>query len=477
MSQPNPARRLVLQAAAAPALAALPALPAAAQAPDPRRPLLIQGAHILSMDAQIGDLPRGDILIREGAIAGVAASIVPPDGAEVIAGAGRIALPGFVNGHIHLAQTLQRGLSTDHGFGAYFQTIVLRFSNRMTPEDVSAAVLAGALEQMALGTTTLVDWSRETMSPEHADAAAAAMLASGTRARLLYTVPLTPGEPLRERHAAHAGELARHLGLGRVQIGLCLPGPDFMPLDAALADLRRLRPLGLFTAYHTGAPIYANRKPRVIETLAREGLLDANTQIVHANDHAPDEYEIAARAGVKLNSTPEVELRMGHGHPAAFRAAAAGMAASLGTDIPSMVGGGMLPQARALMTAEQHRANQAGLARDGRVPAEPAAATRRVLELLTLEGARGVGLDAITGSLTPGKRADLLLVRSDAPATAPPLDAIGAVIWQASAGEIETVFVDGVAVKRGGRLTHPQAEAAFARAAERAAIMAERARG
>lgn len=473
MTEPTARRRVLRAAAAAPALAALPALPAAAQAPDPRRPLLIRGAHILSMDAGIGDLPRGDVLIQAGVIAGVAPSIAAPDGAEVIDGTGRIALPGFVNGHIHLAQTLQRGLSTDHTFGAYFQTIVLRFSNRMTPEDVQAAVLAGALEQMAVGTTTLVDWSRETMSPAHAEAAAGAMLASGLRARLLYTVPLTPDDAARARHVEHARELARHLGTGTVQIGLCLPGPDFAPLEAAFADLRRLRPLGLFTAYHTGAPIYANRKPRVIETLAREGLLDANTQIVHANDHAPDEYEIAARAGVKLNSTPEVELRMGHGHPAAFRARAAGMAVSLGTDIPSMVGGGMLPQARALMTAEQHRANQAGLARDGRVPAEPATTTRRALELLTIEGARGIGIDAVTGSLTPGKRADVLLIRADAPL----LDAVGTVIWQASAGEIETVFVDGIAVKRSGRLTHPQAEAAFARAAERAAAMVERARG
>jgi 5-methylthioadenosine/S-adenosylhomocysteine deaminase len=83
----------------------------------------------------------------------------------------------------------------------------------------------------------------------------------------------------------------------------------------------------------------------------------------------------------------------------------------------------------------------------------------------------------VTGSLTPGKRADVILVRADVPATAPLSDPYGAVVLQAGTGEIETVIVDGVIRKRDGRLTAANAGDVFARLQSRAAEMAEAARG
>jgi cytosine/adenosine deaminase-related metal-dependent hydrolase len=470
-------RAMLAAAAAAPFLAA--ASRAAAQAPvaapDPARPILVRGAQVLSMDGAIGDLPRGDILIRGGAIEAVAASIPAPDGAEVLDGAGRIAIPGFVNGHVHLAQVLQRGLSSNHSFGEYFQTIVLRFSNRMTPEDVAAADLVGALEAFHHGVTTLVDWSRETMSPAHLEAALGALEAAGIRARLLYTVPPSQDPAVLARHVEHAREVHGRLGEGRIRLGTCMLSVEQIPVEAGLAHMRRVRPLGLFTAIHTGGLIYPMRRPRVIEMLGREGLLDANLQLVHANAHEEDEYAIAARAGVKLSATPEVELRMGHGHPAAFRAQDAGMAASLGTDIPTMVGGSMLAQARIMLTAELHRNNTRELSAGWPAPAYTVT-PKRLMELLTIEGARGLGLERVTGSLSPGKRADLVLVAADSPATLPALDPYGAVLFHADAADIRTVVCDGRIVKRDGMLTHPGLAAAYARAAERAARMVETAR-
>lgn len=470
-------RGILATAAAAPFLAA--AAQAEAQTPpvlpDPARPLLIRGARILTMDSAIPDLARGDILVRDGTIAAVAAEIPPPEGAFVIEGANRIALPGFVNGHIHLAQVLQRGLSSHHSFGEYFQTIVLRYSNRMTPEDVAAADLVGALEALSHGVTTIVDWSRETMSPAHCEAAVEALLASGIRARLLYTVPPSTDQAVLARHVEHARELHARLGEGRVQIGTCMLSIEQLPIEVGLAHMRRVRPLGLFTSIHTGGLIYPMRRPRAIELLAREGLLDSHLQIVHANAHEDDEYALAARAGVMLNATPEVELRMGHGQPAAFRAQDAGMRTSLGTDIPTMVGGSMLVQARIALTAELHRNNTRELSAGRPAPAYTVS-PKRLLELLTIEGAKGVGLDRVTGSLTPGKRADILLVATDAPGTLPALDPYGTVLFHAEAADIRTVICDGRIVKHEGVLTHPQRAEAYARAAERAAAMVERAR-
>jgi cytosine/adenosine deaminase-related metal-dependent hydrolase len=261
-----------------------------------------------------------------------------------------------------------------------------------------------------------------------------------------------------------------------VSLWTCLQGPDFLPLEPALADMRRLAELGVPVAIHTGAAHYANRKPRLLAQLDAAGLLNERLQIVHANGHEEDEYRLAGERGVMLCSTPEVEMRMGHGQPAAFKAAAAGMRVSFGTDIPSMVGGGMLPQLRLAQAAELHRINLAAVAETRQVPTAPAISAKRMLELGTIEGARGLGLDRVTGSLTPGKRADVILVRADTPLTAPLSDPHGAVLLQAGAGDIETVLVDGVIRKRDGRLTDPNAGTVFARLQARAEEMAEAAR-
>jgi cytosine/adenosine deaminase-related metal-dependent hydrolase len=99
-----------------------------------------------------------------------------------------------------------------------------------------------------------------------------------------------------------------------------------------------------------------------------------------------------------------------------------------------------------------------------------------MLEFATVEGARSLGLGQVTGSLTPGKRADLLLVRTDTAATAPLSDAAGAVLLQAGTGDIETVIVDGRLRKHEGRLVDADAPALFARLQARAEAMAEAAR-
>ncbi|MGG5819780.1 amidohydrolase family protein [Falsiroseomonas sp. HW251] len=473
------ARRDLLAGSALAALATALPRQAAAQPAAPGRPILIRGAHVLSMDGAIGDLPRGDVLIEGGAIRAVAPGI-QAEGALVIDGTGRIAMPGFVNGHIHLAQTMQRGLSADHSFVTYFQQIVLRHSNRMTAADVRLADEAGALEQIAAGTTTLLDWSRETVSPEHADAAIEALDASGVRAILAYTTPPVPqggdAQAINGRMTAHARALLGGRLPARVALWTCLQGPDFVPLEPAIADMRRLAELGVPIAIHTGAFHYANRKPRLLAQLDAAGLLTDRLQIVHANNHEEDEYRLAAAKGVMMCSTPEVELRMGHGQPAAFKAAAAGMRVSFGTDIPSMVGGGMIPQLRVAHAAELFRANMAGVAANGQVPPAPAVTAKRMIELGTIEGAKGIGLDRVTGSLTPGKRADVILLRTDSPATAPLSDPYGLVLLQAGAGDIDTVIVDGVIRKQDGRLAAPNAAQVFARLQARAEEMAAAAR-
>ncbi|QCI64563.1 amidohydrolase family protein [Phreatobacter stygius] len=481
-------RALLAAAAAAAAAASMLAAPAGAQAPAPAPPppdirdrttILIRGATVISMDPAIGDLVRGDILIENGAIRAIGANVAAPADALIIDATGKIACPGFVNGHVHLPQALQRGLSADHSFGDYFRSIVLRYSNRMTPAEVALGVRIGGLHEMAVGTTTLVDWNREVISPEHADAAVEGHFASGARTVLCYTVPLRPRDGSTPNHARmlehakalRAGKLASDTG--RVRLGVCLPGPDFMPLDPALADLAMLRELDVLTAFHCGAPIYAARKKRVVATLAERGLLDRNTQLVHANDLDLDEYRIAADNGASLTSTPEAEMHMGHGFPAIGRARDAGLRFSLGTDIPSAFGGGMLSQMRVAYAADLALRNATSFRDTGKPPQVKPWSARAMLEILTIGAARSVNMDQVIGSLAPGKRADILLFNGGSTGLAPVLDPVGSIVLQATPADIDTVIVDGRVMKSGGRMTDPELPRIVDEVKVRAAAMVE----
>jgi 5-methylthioadenosine/S-adenosylhomocysteine deaminase len=445
-----------------------------------RRTILIRGATIVSMDGSAGDLAAGDILIQDGVIRGIGASLPAPADALVVDAGGRIACPGFVNGHIHLPQVLQRGLSADHSFTDYFRQIVLRYSNRMTAADVGLGVRAGGLEQLSVGTTTIVDWNREVVTPDHADAAVDGHMASGARVVFCYTVPLRPQDgstPNHQRMMEHAKALkVGKLASGRVSLGVCLPGPDFMPLEPALADLTMLRELDVLTAFHCGAPIYAARKKRTVATLAERGLLGPRTQLVHANDLEADEYRIAADRGASLSATPEAEMHMGHGFPAIGKARDAGLALTLGTDIPSAFGGSMLEQMRIAFAADLALRNAAAFRDTSKPPEVKPWTARAMLEMLTIGAAKALGLDSVTGSLTVGKRADILLIDGRSAGVAPVLNPVGAVTLQASAGDIETVIADGRIVKWQGRLTDPALPQIVEQVRTRAAAMVEAAR-
>jgi len=464
------------------AAAALPALGAAAPADlAARKDFVIRGGYVVSMDARLGDMPMADVLVVDGRIAAVGRHLEAPASAVVLDGTGMIVSPGFVNGHIHLAQTMQRGISTEHTFADYYSTLVLKYSNRMSPEDVRLAEYVGALEQMSLGTTTLMDWNREAMTPDHAEAAIDGLLESGVRAIFAYTIaartPQGSDAPLR-RMVEHARSLRvgrLSSDAGRVALGACLPGPDFMPLEPAFADMRMLRELNVLTSFHCGAPIYAQRKKRLVATLAQQGLLDGKLQLVHANELDGDEFRMAADHGACMVCTPEAELHCGHGHPAIWKAARAKLPVSLGTDIPSAFGGGMMTQMRVALAAEIARLNAESFAATGKAPATKAVSARDMLELATIAGAQALGLGDLTGSITPGKRADLLLIRSDSVATAPMLDPVGTLVLQGTPADIDTVIVDGRVVKAAGRLTDARAGLAARQLRQRALQMVQRA--
>src|SRR5687768_787805 len=148
--------------------------------------ILLRGGQVITMDPAIGDLATGDVLIEDGKIAAVEPSIDADVDAEIIDAAGRIVIPGFVDTHRHTWETAIRGVAPNATLDDYFVDILDTFAPLYRPEDVYSSNLAGSLECLNAGITTLVDWSHINNTPDHPDAAIRGLREAGLRAVYAY---------------------------------------------------------------------------------------------------------------------------------------------------------------------------------------------------------------------------------------------------------------------------------------------------
>jgi 5-methylthioadenosine/S-adenosylhomocysteine deaminase len=412
---------------------------------------LIRGASVLTMDEHLGDLESGDVLIDGGIIVAVGRDL-PADGAEIIDGSGMIAMPGLVDTHNHLWQTPVRGLGSDCWGGEYFATIH-PVSQYVTPEDLFTATRAGSVELMAHGVTTVFDFCHSIHSPEHADASLDAFDDTGIRAIYGYSMRDRPEletrtlrsteDRMRDAARVHGSRMGDS---SRVRLSVAMNNIDHVPATQNEAEVRFGRELGVQLTVHS---ILAGN----ITTLASLDLLGPDIQWVHATGASDAEVAMLAAEGGSLSVTPESEAMVMGQWPITSRALRAGIPVGLGIDLPSAFSGSIANQVRAAVTidrllhAHERRVQGHGPARDG--VAQPLSA-RRALELATSEAAASVGLGDVTGSLTPGKAADVVLLKIP-PFMRPGADLATHVAIQTSRGDVHTVFVDGVVRVRDGQ--------------------------
>ena len=421
--------------------------------------ILVTGAIVLTMDPTIGDFAAGDVLIEGDRIARVAASIAPPEGATVIDGRGKIVVPGFVNCHMHTWQTGLRGLTSNWTLFEYFRWVHAGLATVYRPEDIYVATLAGALGQINAGATTLGDWCHNNPTPAHTDAAVAALLESGIRAVFLHGSPKpdpAPGAPHFSEMPHPRGEIERLRGgalsdpHGRVTLGMAILGPHYSTLDVALADFRLAREHGLVVSMHQGGG--EPRAPGGWEALEGEGLMGPGVNVVHGNSLTDEQIVRFVRAGVTFTVTPENEMTQGHGWPITGRVLRAGGRPSFGVDIESLVSTDMFTVARMALGCQRALDNAGEREANGGIPETSTVTTRQALDWITMEGARAVGLEETVGSLTPGTRADVVVLDATDWNMCPVHDPYSTVVMQANVGNVEDVIVGGVFRKRGGRL-------------------------
>ena len=407
--------------------------------------ILIKGGQLLTQDDRFGEM-RGDILIIDGMIEKVAPAITAEPGVEVIDAAGFAVLPGFVDTHRHTWQTALRGMAAGDSLEGYQKKIQGKFGALFSPDDVYAGNLLVAAGQS--GITTMCDESHVQNSPAHTDAAVKALRDSGIRCVFDYGWPSVDAtswmQNSRKTHPTYVRELQQDPAWRQhplVTLQMMLRGPLMCPIDVVEQDLAFARGLGLRSVMHViGGSIQA---------LVDAGLMGPDLMFIHACDSSDAELRAVAAHGAFLSSSPNLELNMlGLGAPPIRRFLAAGVRPSLSIDVETSVSGDMFSVMRAaLMSQTAEELYQPG-AND-----LPTFSPRDVIAFATIEGAKACGMADKIGSITEGKRGDLILIDLRDVNLAPADDEYfpDVILAAAHPGNVDTVLIDGVAVRRDNR--------------------------
>jgi 5-methylthioadenosine/S-adenosylhomocysteine deaminase len=447
---------------------------------------LVRGGQILSMDKTIGDLPRGDVLIEDDHIVAVEPNVSVD--ANVIDATGCVVIPGFVDTHRHTWEAAIRGSAPNATLDDYFVEILDTFAPLYKPEDVYASNLAGSLECLNAGITTLVDWSHINNTPEHPDAAIQALKETGIRAQYAYGSANTSlADYWFESKLAIPGDDVRRIrdtyfasDDGRLTMALATRGPGFCQEEVVRSEWGLARELGIPITVHVAMGRLAGRFG-MVKQLSDLGLLGPDTTYIHCCYFSDEEWQLVADSGGTISIAPQIEAQMGHGWPPVMKAIEYGLRPSLSIDVVTTAPGDMFTQIRSAFGTERARVNALAWQANEPVP-DTMLTARQMLELATINGAHVAGLEDRTGSLTPGKKADLVLIDTGPLNVAPVIDPVAAVTLCADVSNVDTVIVDGVVRKRGGKLladadaarvlVESASERLVARAAERKAAAA-----
>jgi 5-methylthioadenosine/S-adenosylhomocysteine deaminase len=403
-----------------------------------RRRLLIKGGVVLTLDPQLGDFAQADVLIEDGKIREVRPGITVSEDTAVVDATNRIVLPGFVDTHHHFYQGILRNILTNGLLNPDYNRDV---SNTLTaayrPSDVYAGVLVTALGMIDAGTTTAVDTSQVSHTPEHSDAGIRALQESGLRAVYAYSRGAGAG-------SKYPQDIARlqqtTFSSSNQLLTLALGGT----LDAKIFAVAR----------EAGVPAVSHgvsgNTERTLVELGRMGLLQPGDEYIHCNHLSGIAWRLIHDTGGHVSLAPPIEMAMGHGLPAIQDAIDHGVRPSLSSDVDVTMAQDPFTIMRSTFTLQRLMVLQRIRNGDLRPPA--LLTCREVLEFATIEGARCALLDRKVGTLTPGKEADIVMLRADRVNVWPLNNAPGVVVNLMNPSNVENVFIAGKVKKWRGNL-------------------------
>jgi 5-methylthioadenosine/S-adenosylhomocysteine deaminase len=416
----------------------------------PGRPLVFRNATVLTMDDGHHVLDGTDVLVDGERIAAVGPALEVPAGTAEIDASGGIVMPGMIDTHRHMWQTAMRGYGADWTLTQYFVWYYLSWGKVFRPQDVYAGNLLSAIESLEAGVTTTVDWSHGLQTTDHADAAVDALTEVPGRFVLAYgNIQQGPWEW--SATPEFRSFVSRRFTSGDDMLGLQMAfdvtgDPEF-PERAAFEVARDL---GVPVTTHAG--VWQVTKDDSIRLMHENGFMTPSTIYVHAASLSPDSYHRIAATGGSASVSTESEQSAGQGYPPTWRLRDYGIPVSLSQDTSVWWSGDLFSAMRGTLSADRARDHLEAHGRQETVTHHRLRA-EEVIDWATRGGARALGLDSVTGSLEPGKKADVVLIKNDAsPVMIPLLNPYGHVAFQAQRGDVHTVLVNGRVVKYDHRL-------------------------
>ena len=397
---------------------------------------LLRGGCVLTLGRV--NFAEADVLIDGDKIVEVGPGLRARD-AEVVDATDTIVMPGFVDAHRHVSQSLFRNFGDTTSpavYGPHFQ-----------PEDVYAATLIGLLGAVDTGITTVVDWSDVGRSEGHLEAVLQAHADSGIRSVL---APANPPD-------ATSGDLwqsdlrnlaAKTTGSPLLTLAAAVPSPTPDSTDLMSGDWALARELGLRIHAHVGIDAVAPQG--LVADLAHLGLLGGDVTFVQCNHLGDADFDAIASSGVSVALTSSSGMSGGQGSPPIQRLIDRGIRPGLGIGSEQTAPGDMFAQMRTVISVQHATLFDLKLAGKAGVP--NLLSTREVIRYATVDGAKVVGVGDVVGPLAPGRQADLIMLRTDRPNIYPINDPIGAVVWGMDTSNVDWVFVAGRPLKRAGVL-------------------------
>lgn len=407
---------------------------------------LIRGGIVLSIDPKVGDFTNGDILIEGDKIVQVGQGLSARE-AEVIDASGMIVIPGFVDTHRHIWEGILRNIGTDiplEGRVSYISFVLRTLAPAYRPEDVYAGNIVSAMGAIDAGVTTLLDWSHIQVSPAHTEAGIQALKDCGLRAVFAYGFPWWG--KWEERQPSWFVRAANEHFSGTDQmltLALAAPGPEFTDFEVARDHWKLARETGARITVHVGVGTYGLDKK--VQRFGDAGLLGPDTTYIHCTSLNDTEIQMIVDTGGTVTLAFPVEMMMGHGMPPVQKFLDRGLPPSLSVDVETNVPSDMFTQMRSALALQRAIASAEG---------KSAATARDVLAWATRQGAKANGLDSKVGTLTPGKQADIVMLRTDRINVTPLNDPYTAVVTGMDTGNVDTVMINGRLMKRNRELLH-----------------------
>ncbi|TDD22920.1 amidohydrolase [Kribbella turkmenica] len=420
-----------------------------AETPVAGRPVLLRGGTVLTMDDNHTVLTEGDVLVVDDRIEAVGASVDAPEGTQEIDARGGIVMPGMIDTHRHMWQTAMRAYGADWTLTQYFVWYYLEHGTTFRPEDIHAGNLTSAWESLESGVTTTVDWSHGLQSVDHGEAAADALRAVPGRFVLAYgNIQAGPWEWTADPSVRAFLERLRadddRLGL---QLAFDVTGDPSFPERAAFEVARDL---GLGVTTHAG--VWGATNDDGIRLMHENGFMTPQNIYVHAATLTEDSYQRIAATGGSVSVSTESEQSAGQGYPPTWQVRRYGIPVSLSMDTSVWWSGDLFTAMRTTLGADRAREHLEAHAKGDTVTHSHLRA-EHVVDWATRGGARAIGRDDL-GSLEPGKKADVVLIKNDdSPVSFPLVNPYGHVAFQAQRGDVHTVLVDGRVVKYANKLT------------------------